>query len=235
MGLVRNNEVISNYFCGDIIYASLYTAIFPPVLLSKSTGAVNHYQRFVTSVQAELLELLEFCFDWEYYPAVLGDLHPAERFAIYNRVKGHLGSFTRTEKFTQDNVGGGSHIMPLGMSAEQHKDFQNQFGLSDGELSAVIRFPTFISISYKCGNLYNMLLLEFTKMLECGVRFKKCKNCGRYFILNAIIRLITVTAFLTAKVKPVRLSRHCGTTWKRSLATLIGRFTTNTTSGTTPE
>lgn len=202
----RNEETLFHYgrytetmaVLHDVIYASLYTAIFPPVLLSRSRAAVNHYARFITSVQTELLELLVFCFDLEYYPAVLGDLHPAERFAIYNQVKDHPSSFQRTEYFTQSHTGGGGIAMPFGMAEDQlishmskkfiltqeHKAFQKQFDLSDAALEACIRFPTFVSISYACDNLYDMLLLEFTKMLERGVRFKKCKNCGRYFILK---------------------------------------------------
>lgn len=27
-------------------------------------------------------------------------------------------------------------------------------------------------------------MLEFTKMLEHNIRFRKCKNCGRYFIMK---------------------------------------------------
>ena len=38
--------------------------------------------------------------------------------------------------------------------------------------------------SYQCGSLEGILYLEFEKMLELDLKIKKCKNCGRYFILK---------------------------------------------------
>jgi len=35
-----------------------------------------------------------------------------------------------------------------------------------------------------CRSLEEILYLEFEKMLELDMRIKKCKNCGRYFMLK---------------------------------------------------
>jgi len=44
--------------------------------------------------------------------------------------------------------------------------------------------PIPIASSYRCGSLEEILYLGFEKMLELDLRIKKCKNCGRYFILK---------------------------------------------------
>ena len=46
------------------------------------------------------------------------------------------------------------------------------------------RFPISPNTSYKFRNIRKVLELEFTKMLEQDIRFKKCKRCGRYFIMK---------------------------------------------------
>lgn len=202
----REEEMIFHYsrytetmtMLDEVIYASLYTAIFPPVILSRSKDAEKHYARYLASVQAELLELLEFCFDDTFFPDVLGDLHPAERFALYGQVKDRPTWFSRTEVFQLDRSGGSSDTMPFGISADQllkrvgkkiditeeHRTFMERFGIQNVELEVLLKYPFFVNVSYDCSNLYDMLFLEFTKMLEHGIRFKKCKNCGRYFILK---------------------------------------------------
>ena len=50
------------------------------------------------------------------------------------------------------------------------------------ELTRIMPVP--IASSYRCSSLEEMLYLEFEKMLELDLRIKKCKNCGKYFILK---------------------------------------------------
>ena len=44
--------------------------------------------------------------------------------------------------------------------------------------------PSFMSIQYDVSTAAEMLELEFTKMLEENIRFRKCKRCGKYFIMK---------------------------------------------------
>lgn len=46
------------------------------------------------------------------------------------------------------------------------------------------KIPCFISSSYPCSNLRDMLSLEFSKILGAGLEFQKCKRCRRYFIVK---------------------------------------------------
>lgn len=67
---------------------------------------------------------------------------------------------------------------------EQHKEFQKKYKLSDAEMEVFCRFPIFPNTSYKFRNIRKALDFEFTKMLEQDIRFRKCKRCGKCFIMK---------------------------------------------------
>lgn len=69
------------------------------------------------------------------------------------------------------------------LTSEQ-KAFAEEYGIPKYELKFRYKFPCFIHTSYACDNLRDMLYLEFTKILEAGVEFQKCRRCGRYFIVK---------------------------------------------------
>ena len=46
------------------------------------------------------------------------------------------------------------------------------------------QIPTFINVGYVFCTTQEILELEFTKMLEMDMRFRKCQLCGRYFIMK---------------------------------------------------
>ena len=64
----------------------------------------------------------------------------------------------------------------------EQKAFAEENALSEEELRFRYQCPCFVSTSYSCDNLRDMLYLEFTKILETDVEFQKCKRCGKYFI-----------------------------------------------------
>lgn len=183
----------------DILYSSLYTTIFPPVLLQASLKAYNCYYTYLVQLQAEMLELIEFCFDADFYPEVLGNLYPSERYYLYNTIKKRGTCFERKEIFSVNLRSMSGDTMPFGMEqdelvkritapvsvmTEEHKAFAKQYSISEQNLKGRLHFPTFIYTTYECRSVFEMLYMEFTKMLEHKYLFKKCKNCGQYFILK---------------------------------------------------
>jgi len=62
--------------------------------------------------------------------------------------------------------------------------FEREYGISPVATDLARIMPIPIVSSYKCSSLEEILYLEFEKMLELDLRIKKCKNCGRYFILK---------------------------------------------------
>ena len=51
-------------------------------------------------------------------------------------------------------------------------------------LEVNLYMPHFMTFKYEFRALHEILELEFTKMLEQDIRFRKCKRCGRYFIMK---------------------------------------------------
>lgn len=199
-GIIRLYELYAEIFpaLSDVFYASLYTACFPPQFTRKTARALEYYRQYVSFLQAEFLELIKFCLDKEFRPGVLGPLHPSERYALWCKIKGVPADHIRQETFQADSYEPHGTVMPFGadlgdpnrpLSLEipltpEQKEFAREYGLPEHILQLHYTFHCFISTSYGCESLQDMLFLEFTKILETGVEFQKCKRCGRYFIVK---------------------------------------------------
>ena len=190
-------ETISNI--EDIAYASLYSAICPPIFKkgSDKKGQTIWYGNYLLRLQQEYLEMIEFCFDGDYYPEALANRLPSERFYIYRSLKELSPFLERTEEVAFSNTMSGKE-MPYGMDSEElkarfhlslvpneaHKALAEKFGTTPEKVVTLINMPHFISRQYVFGSVAEILEIEFTKMLEHNVRFRKCKRCGKYFIMK---------------------------------------------------
>ena len=199
-GIIRLYELYAEIFpaLNDVFYASLYTACFPPQFTRKTAQALEYYRQYVSFLQAEFLELIEFCLDKEFRPEVLGPLYPSERYALWCKIKGVPADHIRQETFQADSYEPHGTVMPFGADlgdpdrplsldvplTPEQKEFAREYGLPEHILQLRYTFHCFISTSYACETLQDMLFLEFTKVLETGVEFQKCKRCGRYFIVK---------------------------------------------------
>ena len=182
----------------DFFYTSLYTAIFPPVFLMLTKKAKNKYFDYLKTLQEEFLLMIEFCYDENHFPEALGILYPSERYERYCVYHGRPYTTKRTELFTCDARRFTGIEMPFGMPFEEMakrvkmilednkhlQPFADKY--ADGNLEAVLAItaPKFINVQYACKSIFEMLNLEFTKMLENNISFKKCGRCGKYFIMK---------------------------------------------------
>lgn len=208
----RTQEIMDQYYdfaltCDimeDALYASLYSAVFPPCFdepFIDGDKKLERYADYLITLQKEYQELLEFCYDEDFYPEVLGGLYPSERYMVYRNIHDLPISFTRREELLlSHHFSGKIDKMPFGMPDEEYytrvrhaltgklndaeKVFAQKYGFSEVELAVMIHHPTFMSIQYDVSTAAEMLELEFTKMLEENIRFRKCKRCGKYFIMK---------------------------------------------------
>ncbi len=204
----RTQEIVEDFFAyessfstvKEAAYASLYSSICPPKFEQKNDlqKELIWYGEYLMALQKEYLDLIEFCFDENFYPDALGSLYPSERFSIYRRYHNlpNYASRTETVSFSSRLMGGSE--MPYGMSAHNliqrfqnkptptadHTALAEKLGISVETLVAAITVPHFLNVRYQFGAVAEILELEFTKMLEANVRFRKCKRCGRYFIMK---------------------------------------------------
>ncbi len=184
----------------DLMYASLYSAICPPMFADKFDigKELRWYGNYLLLLQQEYLELIEFCYDESVYPSVLGTLYPSERYALYRDAK-KLPSFSHRKEVLRlaTNTMNG-HTMPYGMEltkyatrvcnrseiTDEMKALAEHLGMDPDDVRHHVDRPHFMSIQYMVGSVAELLELEFTKMMESNVRFRKCKRCGRYFIMK---------------------------------------------------
>lgn len=115
-GMIHLHELYVQVFTAlsDVFYSSLYTACFPPQFIRKTEKALNYFQQYLTFLQTEFLELIEFCLDKEYRPGVLAQLYPSERYTIWCNAKGETTSHIRKETFEADSYEPHGTVMPFG-------------------------------------------------------------------------------------------------------------------------
>lgn len=197
---------IQDYFdfmfsCDDtrkISAASLYTAICPPVLKRDADNylALKRYYQYLKALQKEYLEILQFCFDEEYYPELLGNLNPAERYYIFRMVKDFPSFIERNEELymafapmiTKEENGPHYYI-----SIEKNKTdypeelvekLATELNTTTDTLSHYLRSMRRLTSRYSFASTKEILELELSKMIENDIRFRKCKRCGKYFIMK---------------------------------------------------
>ncbi len=183
----------------EISYASLYSAICPPIFKEKHEySAYKIYISYLTMLQKEFLELIEFCFDDEFYPEIFGKYQPHERFYVYASLVDRPINFYRDETFStkvrppygalrKDNFDIDEVCRRLTTEIETTPELialSEKYGIEIGKLRASIMVPKFVDKFYSFSTVSDILELEFTKMLEMDIRFRKCKRCGKYFIVK---------------------------------------------------
>lgn len=184
----------------NLIYASLYTAICPPVFYdgSMDTKALVIYYNYIKKLQKDYLELMEFCFDQDYYPEVLGDYLPFERYYLYCRIHDKPFMVSRQEDFSLSVKRMQGDRQPFGMTkeeiiqritmdvpeTEQHRQFAAAYNMEVNDLIMSLKVPHFINTSNPFSTADEALELEFTKMLEHDQRFRRCRRCGKYFVMK---------------------------------------------------
>ena len=185
-----------------MIYASLYSAVCPPIFyhaLSNTYTAMKEYSEYLIELQKEYMDLLEFCFDDDYNPEIIGKLSPAKRYAIYRMEHGLSTQINRNEVFrvginselerkiaysTDSDVTVDGYNLPLVNDPDVFRDYTDKGGIHRDSWNTLYSMPFEFTVSYTIHSLAQMLEFELSKMIEDGVRFKRCRRCGRYFLLK---------------------------------------------------
>lgn len=182
----------------DLFAASLYTYICPPVFanVQKENVHLQFYMMQLKYWQSVYLDLLEFCYDENYYPEFLENLCPHERYYLYCEMQGLPTSVTLKQKHSivHNKITGDE--MPYGLTEEEideryknavkltkgFKKFAKEYECRADILHMLFQSPRFIHISYEFSRIEEMLNIEFMRMLELNLGFIKCQRCGKYFI-----------------------------------------------------
>lgn len=182
-------------------YASVYSAICPPLFRDeyrKPYSAMKVYYNYLRTLQKEFLDLIEFCFDDEYYPDILGKFQPYERFYLYRSLKDIPVAYDRTETFKTTTWYMPEKGVPIWLTDPTYlkkttkkmkttsaiTELAEKFNISPQKLKEKLVTPIHLDKYYHFSTVAQILELEFTKMLEMDIGFRKCKWCGKYFIVK---------------------------------------------------
>lgn len=186
-------------FGNDYMYKSLYSAIFPPLIFEQSDHAIKHYFNYISVLQKEFNEILEFCFDVDFYPKEMKRFTSLDRYHLYClETERPLRHRFDQEYGLTPAAGAREERFPYGYPQEElMKRFKSLSGLISDKTVVIEKYnikqitldimytrPSVLSIHYSCSNVWDMLSFEVMKMLEQGVQIKRCKLCGKYFVLK---------------------------------------------------
>ena len=182
----------------DLFAASLYTYICPPIFVNadKQNSYLQFYMIQLKYWQSVYRDMLEFCYDENYYPEFLGNLCPHERYYLYCEMQRLPTSVTLRQKHSIVHNKITGNKMPYGLTEEEiderynnaikltksFKKFAKEYECRPDILHMLFESPRFIHICYEFSKIEEMLNIEFMRMLELNLGFIKCQRCGKYFI-----------------------------------------------------
>ena len=178
-----------------VLYSSLYTMLFPPFMKRRTKKELSAYLAYLKALQTRLMELITFVFDEEYYPSVLKKLSANQRYALYCRANDctvryeyqYIFDYPELEENPLSNYFSAAQF--IGPENEQYendelRDFCIDHHILQEELETISVFPCEPLTRFQCSSIEDMLMFELWEMLTKSVRFRKCKRCGRYFIMK---------------------------------------------------
>ena len=201
-----NLVIYENYeYLGSVaenfIKSNLYVNIYPPLIFKWSKKMLKAYFTYILALQGEYRKLLDFCFNMDFYKEELDGITAASRFSLYCQTTDAVPvrALEMSFRFTRSVFGSSTVNIRDKQAYEDFRKnpaaklnevmrapnaFERKYDIScvSTELARLMPVPIFSS--YSCRSLEEMLFLEFEKMLELDMQIKKCKNCGRYFILK---------------------------------------------------
>lgn len=175
----------TNRYCREFLYNSLYTAVFAPVFVDAESDMWRRYKDYLLLLQGEFQEKMQFCFDPDFYPSVLGNMTPSKRYVLYCNIhKQHPAWHNRTEKFALVADNDEENKINVATDSKEYSEFVSKYFGENAAEASMLQNNFSIDVHYTCSSIFDMLNLEFTKMLETGIRLRRCKRCGRYFIMK---------------------------------------------------
>ena len=139
-------------------------------------------------LQEQYREAFIFCFDVDFHP-ILKNLTAEKRLYLFNNLYPHNSiafQDIKSEFVTKDMINDIEFTNEYKDLVAEEKCFFDWF--NNHADSDLIKKVSNLNIHrfqlYETYNLRNIIAIEFQKMVEHNVKIKKCKHCGKYFILK---------------------------------------------------
>ncbi|MBQ9673033.1 MAG: hypothetical protein IJV39_00210 [Ruminococcus sp.] len=163
-----------------LAFGSTASAFFPPSINDDAdiSEAIYDYYQYLKMLQQEYKEFLEFCFDSKYYSEVLGDMTPAVRYYLYRKINKlpPFVEFNEERRLLMDD-----RKKPSDYDTLAFAEFARENNIDAYTLMYFHNYNHKPVIRYRCESLHEFLELEFNKLIEYGVKLKRCERCGQFF------------------------------------------------------
>lgn len=178
-----------------VIYSSLYTMLFPPFLKKRTKKEISAYLAYLKALQTRLMELITFVFDEEYHPSILKKMSANQRYALYCRANDcsaryeyqYIFDYPELERKTLSKYFSVAQLIDV-EDEEYENDELRAFCVKHHvlpeEIDAITERTCDPMTRFQCSSIEDMLMFEFWEMLTKSVRLRKCKRCGKYFIMK---------------------------------------------------
>lgn len=178
-----------------VIHSSLYTMLFPPFLKKRTKKELSAYLAYLKALQSRLMKLITFVFDADYYPSVLKNLSANQRYALYCRANHCTARYEYQYIFDYPELSEnplGNYFSLSQFIAPQNEEYENdelrdfciEHRILQEDLETISVLPCEPLTRFQCSSIEDMLMFELWEMLTKSVRFRKCKRCGRYFMMK---------------------------------------------------
>lgn len=158
----------------DFFYSSLYTAAFPPCFTDPNQKTYTFYLHYLAVLRNEFLEKIEFCFDKDYYPEVLGGYTQVQRYALYCEIKDIPTYYSSTSEYRLNRYAPPEVMMKYfseslaAPKSEQLKEFRKKYNLDENyrvnpspqKLSIVTEVRSLYDISERQGKILDYMKLS---------------------------------------------------------------------------
>ncbi len=152
-------ELLKGEKCVVTLYLR-YTAVFSPVFVDAEKDMWRRYKDYLLLLQGKFQEKLQFCFDPNFYPSVLGNITPSERYALYCNIhKQHPAWHDRTEKFALVANGNSENTFDFDTNSEEHSEFVSKFFGENTAEASMLQDTFLVDVHYTCSSIFDMLNL----------------------------------------------------------------------------
>ena len=172
-----------NKLINHIAFGSTASALFPLRINEGADISESMYDfcKYLKTLQQEYQKILEFCFDSKYYSEVLGDMTQAARYYLYRKINKMplFVEFNEEQRLLSDDRKPPSDYDTLALAdfaSENDIDFHTMMYFHNYNHKPVIR--------YRCESLHEFLELELNKLIDYGVKLKRCERCGQFFTVR---------------------------------------------------
>ncbi len=176
------------------LWASVYTMVCPPFMRQRTKKELSEYIAYLKALQKKLSDCVGFIFDPDYYPGVLGKMTAQQRYAYYCKLMSCNArcEYTYAFDFPSDGQNPPSRYFNLADLVETEvetddpelQEFCKRYHTTDVDVEANQHDDGKLITGFQCDSLEEMLMFELWQMMLEGVKLRKCKRCGKYFIMK---------------------------------------------------